>query len=322
MTRTLNLGSRSPDYLGHTSIKRLALRSVWQELKAGRQMLSGGDFMQVGGEFILSSSGNGEVEVIWCKRMRNTRDHAEVSELKQALGLNKPTTPVADITEKPTTTENDTKPSPEKRKRWSSITGATSGIGRRLSKRNPRSSWHPATNGSATKPGENTPLANGDVAKPPSPGATKEAEQERHVMEQLREEPEGKATGTEDALAKLTGTSQPPATPAEANGASVEGEYKANAPEKEQVRLNGNAVEEKEGKASSTTNGQSNIAEEQQEKDTAASTVALPSLTTYQNGSATNGAPAEEKALNGAPIEKQGNGSIIEGHQNGHVIAT
>ena len=45
-------------------------------------MLSGGAPRQVGGEFVFEGG-----KVTWCKRMRNTRDHAEIPEIKQHLGL-------------------------------------------------------------------------------------------------------------------------------------------------------------------------------------------------------------------------------------------
>ena len=45
-------------------------------------MLSGGAQRQVGGDFLFEGG-----KAVWCKRMRNTRDHAEIPELKQHLGL-------------------------------------------------------------------------------------------------------------------------------------------------------------------------------------------------------------------------------------------
>ena len=74
-------------------------------------MLSGGDFKQVGGEFLFQNG-----KVTWCHRMKNTRDHAELPLVRQQLGL-------------------DDTPAPQ-RKRWSaaSIGG---GLTRRLSNRRP-----------------------------------------------------------------------------------------------------------------------------------------------------------------------------------------
>lgn len=57
-------------------------------------MLSGGDFKQVGGEFLFQ-----EGKVTWCHRMRSTRDHAELPIVREQLGM-------------------DDTPAPQ-RKRWS-----------------------------------------------------------------------------------------------------------------------------------------------------------------------------------------------------------
>lgn len=81
MTRTLNMGSKAPEYM-HDSVVVNAVKSIFQELRAGRNMLKGGDIYQVGGEFLFEDG-----KVTWCHRMRNTRDHAEVSELRAVLGL-------------------------------------------------------------------------------------------------------------------------------------------------------------------------------------------------------------------------------------------
>ena len=92
------------------------LQSVRQGVSAlgkGRA-LKGGDMHQVGGEFLFEpvematpmqspsdeakkQLGNGsgghlgvqgeEKRVTWCHRMRNTRDHAEIPELREVLGL-------------------------------------------------------------------------------------------------------------------------------------------------------------------------------------------------------------------------------------------
>ena len=76
-------------------------------------MLSGGDFRQVGGEFLFQNG-----KVTWCHRMKYTRDHAEVPLVRQQLGL------------------DDTPP--PLRKRWSAA-GIGGGITRRLSNRRPMS---------------------------------------------------------------------------------------------------------------------------------------------------------------------------------------
>jgi hypothetical protein len=111
MVRTLNMGSR-PDYQRRGNLKNM-FQSVWQgftNLKGGRA-LQGLDWHQVGGEFLFEpidmatpiaspadevnrqldgSSGTGYVEekrITWVHRMKNTRDHAEIPELREVLGL-------------------------------------------------------------------------------------------------------------------------------------------------------------------------------------------------------------------------------------------
>ena len=86
-------------------------------------MLSGGDFRQVGGEFLFQNG-----KVTWCHRMRSTRDHAEFPVIRQQLGL-------------------DDTPVPQ-RKGWSAA-GIGGGITRRLSNRRPMS-W---AGGSRSKSG-------------------------------------------------------------------------------------------------------------------------------------------------------------------------
>ena len=111
MTSTLSLG-KTPQYM-QRSVLSMVVSSFIQELKSGRNMLSGGDFRQVGGEFLFQSG-----KVTWCRRMRNTRDHAEIPVVRQQLGL-------------------DDTPAPQ-RKRWSAA-GIGGGITRRLSNRRPMS---------------------------------------------------------------------------------------------------------------------------------------------------------------------------------------
>jgi len=107
MTRTLNLGPKSPEYM-QLSIPSSAFRSFIQALRSGSKALSGGDFWQVGGEFVIEKG-----RAVWCHRMRNTRDHAEFGVLKEELGYHGQKPPV--------------------RKRWSM------GVVRSLSSR--RQSW-------------------------------------------------------------------------------------------------------------------------------------------------------------------------------------
>ncbi len=75
------MGPKNPEYM-HDGVMVNAVKSIFQELRAGRNMLKGGDMYQVGGEFLFENG-----KVTWCHRMRNTRDHAEVTELRVVMGL-------------------------------------------------------------------------------------------------------------------------------------------------------------------------------------------------------------------------------------------
>lgn len=130
-------------------------------------MLSGGDYRQVGGEFLFSGE-----KITFCKRMKTTRDHTEIPEVRKHLGLDGKAGDVADDT------------TPPARKRWST-SGLGAGLGRRLSSR--RRSWAPQGSGSRNPEAKESPARSG--------------------MQQLKEE-ETEVNGTatpEDALAKLEG---------------------------------------------------------------------------------------------------------------------
>jgi hypothetical protein len=113
MMRTLNLGAR-PDYQ-RRSVAVGILQSVRQGLSMlkGGKAFQGGDMQQVGGEFLFEPKematpihspldendakqlgmkggylgGAEEKRITWCHRMRNTRDHVEIPELREVLGL-------------------------------------------------------------------------------------------------------------------------------------------------------------------------------------------------------------------------------------------
>jgi hypothetical protein len=87
MTRTLNLGKK-PNYI-HSNLFVTSVQSIVQSLKTGDKALKGGDFKQVGGEFLFEDG-----KVKWVHRMRNTRDHAEIEELRQIIGLDDKKPPI------------------------------------------------------------------------------------------------------------------------------------------------------------------------------------------------------------------------------------
>ena len=113
MPRSLDLGPKSPEYMQKTLLS-VMVGSFFQGLKSGRGATKGGDYRQVGGEFLFE-----EGKVTWGHRMRNTRDHTEIPMLRNVLGL------------------DDTKP--PMRKTW------TSSVGRALSNR--RQSWSRSSSG-------------------------------------------------------------------------------------------------------------------------------------------------------------------------------
>ena len=118
MLRTLNMGGR-PEYQRRGTLLGM-VQSIGQGMKAAVKgtALKAGDLQQVGGEFLfeprdlstpmcspldeqnkqLGAAGNGNVNgglgvdgeekhITWCHRMKNTRDHAEIPEVREVLGL-------------------------------------------------------------------------------------------------------------------------------------------------------------------------------------------------------------------------------------------
>lgn len=106
MLKTLNLGPR-PEYQrqGLVSLMTGAFVQSLKMIKSGR-VFQGGGYQQVGGEFLfepveahtpmlepgrdkqLSAEGvREEKRITWCHRMRTTRDHAEIPEIREVLGL-------------------------------------------------------------------------------------------------------------------------------------------------------------------------------------------------------------------------------------------
>lgn len=87
MTRTLNLGAK-PEYQ-QSSIMLMSAQSIMQSLGSGRKALKGGDFKQVGGEFLFENG-----RCTWAHRMRTTRDHTEIVETRKLLGLDETRPPM------------------------------------------------------------------------------------------------------------------------------------------------------------------------------------------------------------------------------------
>lgn len=59
-----------------------------QTIRTGWKARGGGDWSQVGGEFLfVKEKERAEWRCEWAHRMRTTRDHAETEELRVLLGL-------------------------------------------------------------------------------------------------------------------------------------------------------------------------------------------------------------------------------------------
>lgn len=81
MVSKLDFGEKKPEYIS-SGLVGGTLSSMWNMVKSGTKGFSGGDFSQNGGEWLFD---RGVLQ--WCHRMQNTRDHAEIGELKRVLGL-------------------------------------------------------------------------------------------------------------------------------------------------------------------------------------------------------------------------------------------
>lgn len=81
MVRTLDLGKSAPKYM-QKPFWSVVVQSMFQCLVSGSKAFKGGDYRQVGGEFLFEDG-----EARWTHRMRNTRDHAEVKEVRRVVGL-------------------------------------------------------------------------------------------------------------------------------------------------------------------------------------------------------------------------------------------
>lgn len=90
MSLTMSFGRQRPQYMRDIPFKEWQagqLAQVRAELKnpegiRKRDVLRGGNLLQIGGEFLFEDG-----EVVWCHRMRNMRDHAEMSVIRKILEL-------------------------------------------------------------------------------------------------------------------------------------------------------------------------------------------------------------------------------------------
>jgi hypothetical protein len=84
LARTMEPGQK-PEYIKRSMLGG-SIGSIIDGIKSGRRATKGGDFWQVGGEFLFVTK-EGKWEVEWCHRMKFTRDHTEMEELKKVIGV-------------------------------------------------------------------------------------------------------------------------------------------------------------------------------------------------------------------------------------------
>ena len=81
MSTSLDTGPRRPAYQSSTLLSMTG-KSFLQAVGYGTNVFKAGDFSQVGGEILFEDN-----RAVWCHRMRNTRDHTEINDLKRILGV-------------------------------------------------------------------------------------------------------------------------------------------------------------------------------------------------------------------------------------------
>lgn len=82
MVQNLELGPKKPEYV-QTGMVGGLVGSAMNILGSGMKARGGGNYSQNGGEWVWDERG----VLVWCHRMRFTRDHAEIGELKSVLGI-------------------------------------------------------------------------------------------------------------------------------------------------------------------------------------------------------------------------------------------
>lgn len=81
MVSNIGMGNKAPEYI-KSSLLSQVVGSITNGLSTGARMFSGGNFSQDGGEWLFEDG-----DLKWCHKMSNTRDHAEISELEELLGI-------------------------------------------------------------------------------------------------------------------------------------------------------------------------------------------------------------------------------------------
>ncbi|KIW03574.1 uncharacterized protein PV09_05329 [Verruconis gallopava] len=86
MIRNLGMGKDAPEYVEGKSMLKLSWDGFVNVLKQPQNAFKMGDWSQIGGEFLFIKDEE-EWRCTWAHRMRTTRDHAEVRELKKVLQI-------------------------------------------------------------------------------------------------------------------------------------------------------------------------------------------------------------------------------------------
>jgi hypothetical protein len=171
MKRTLSLGWHAPDYIHH-SLAAGVVKSIGQAMKRLPEgdMFKAGDFSQNGGEYLFEVEGldtrntkqkDGykpkenvglKVRVTFCHRMRNSRDHTEIPQLVELLGL-------------PESHDRGHRSTAKLERRWT-LGGGIGNLARSLS--NKRQSWLQRRKSSSSWPG----IRRRDQIESSNPGGT------------------------------------------------------------------------------------------------------------------------------------------------------
>lgn len=86
--RTLDLGKKTPEYMEGKGMWSLSWKGAKQVLSTGLKARGGGDWNQIGGEFLFVKDKDEKGwNNTWAHRMKTTRDHAEIRELKKVLDM-------------------------------------------------------------------------------------------------------------------------------------------------------------------------------------------------------------------------------------------
>jgi len=86
MGLSLSFGAKRPDYMKSTSVPVWISKQMVQlskyDTKSGGNRFKSGNWLQIGGEFLFQDG-----QCVWCHRMKNYRNHAEIQVLRKVLEI-------------------------------------------------------------------------------------------------------------------------------------------------------------------------------------------------------------------------------------------